>query len=136
MRYILAVAVLALSACSDTMGPSFEDTQRDITLSPFAYVSVDVPPNRVNYGADLIIHTRLGIAPVVDLKVSNPAVVSLWPTQQPFLEPDPTCAHPCNKVRWRLTVVYSPERLGEAVITATLRGNPSQQSSFLVRVVP
>jgi hypothetical protein len=135
MRYILAVAVLALSACSDTTGLSFEETQHGVTLSPFGFVSVDVSPSQQSYVTSLVLYARPGIAPVVDIRVSNPSIVSIWPTQA-VMEPDPLCGNPCTRVRWRYDVIFVPERLGESVVTATLRGNPSQQSAFLVRVVP
>lgn len=133
MKRFTFVPLLALlmAACSDATGP---DQTQDITLPAFDQQAITVEAG-YTYIQSLVLYAPVGVDPLVDARSSYKAVTVVG-TPERLAEQDLTCASPCSRTRWRISVYFRGEEPGESLVTVELRSNVRQSSSFRVKVIP
>lgn len=126
---VLGLAVMLTAACNDVTAPDSEE----IILPAFDQQAITVQAG-YTYIQSLVLYAPVGVDPVVDARSSYKAV-SIVGTPERLAEQDLTCANPCGRTRWRISVYFRGEEPGESLVTVELRRNIRQNSSFRVRVV-
>lgn len=130
-KIVMLALSLAIVACSDMTAPS--DPTSNIELPPFSTQALEATLG-YTYAMDLVFYSPIGVDPVIDVRRTTSAVRIIETPRT--AEADLTCASSsCNRTRWRQTIVFTAEELGESFITVELRFNTQKYSGFRVKVV-
>lgn len=113
------------------------DTRNSTTrifLPPFGPPTEYVYTSTESWVHSLVFYAPLGVRPFISVS-SNSPIVEVY-THKVDSIGEEVCSDPCSsRVMWRLSIEYHPKGLvGEAIITASIHGNPSGRSSFKVIV--